>query len=45
MFFSRMDTNEKKQKALSKNKLSVWRPAEENFGAQKDILTVMMTQE
>ena len=45
MFFTRMDTQEKKQKVHDKNKISIWRPAEENFGAQKDILTVMMSQE
>jgi len=25
--------------------MKVWRPSEENFGAQKDIMSLLMTQE
>ena len=45
MFFSRIDTDEKIKLQQSKDKVQVWRPDETNFGAKKDILSVVMAQE
>ena len=45
MFFARVDAEEKKQTFDSKSKVKVWRPSEQNFGSQKDILTILMAQE
>ena len=44
MFFSRVDIAEKKEMRAKKTKYSVWRPHEENFGMQKDILALNMDQ-
>ena len=44
MFFSRVDLQEKIQMRAQKKKYAVWRPHEENFGQQKDILALTMDQ-
>lgn len=44
MFFSRMDIEEKKAVRAEKRLTTVWRPHEENFGKQKDILSFVMDQ-
>jgi hypothetical protein len=45
MFFTRIDFEEKMQLIKKHQQMKVWRPSEENFGAQKDILSLLMTQE
>ena len=45
MFYSRIDSEQKLQDTNKKQKLGVWRAAEDNFGAQKDVLSVLMTAE
>jgi hypothetical protein len=45
MFFSRIDFDEKMQLIKKHQQMKVWRPSEENFGAQKDIMSLLMTQE
>jgi hypothetical protein len=44
MFFSRVDIAEKLEMRAKKGKYAVWRPHEENFGQQKDILALNMDQ-
>mmetsp|Transcript_32820 Transcript_32820/g.50127 ORF Transcript_32820/g.50127 Transcript_32820/m.50127 type:complete len:226 (+) Transcript_32820:1364-2041(+) len=44
LFFSRMDISEKKELRKKHQKQQVWRPHEENFGKQKDILSVVIDQ-
>lgn len=44
MFFSRVDIAEKIEMRAKKRKSAVWRPHEENFGHQKDILALNMDQ-
>lgn len=44
MFFSRVDIAEKKEMRANKAKNQVWRPHEENFGNQKEILALNMDQ-
>lgn len=45
MFFSRIDYDEKMQTIGKRQQIKVWRPSEENFGNQKDVLSILMTQE
>lgn len=44
MMFSRMDIEEKYYVRNKTRQLSVWRPHEENFGKQKDILSLVIDQ-
>jgi len=45
MFFGRVDVTEKQEDLKNKTRLKVWRPSEENFSDDKDILTLLMTME
>jgi hypothetical protein len=42
MMFSRMDIEEKYYVRNHTRQFSVWRPHEENFGKQKDILSLVI---
>lgn len=44
MMFSRMDIEEKYYVRNKTRQFSVWRPHEENFGKQKDILSLVIDQ-
>ena len=43
MFFSRIDLQEKAKLAQENHKQQIWRPDEDNFGDQKDILSLVIT--
>lgn len=45
MFFARVDTEEKMKLQHNQDKVQVWRADEDNFGAKKDILSVVLAQE
>ena len=42
LMFSRVTQEEKQHMRNMKSRTSVWRPHEENFGKQKDILSITM---
>jgi hypothetical protein len=45
MFFGRADLEEKAGDLVNKTRMKIWRPSEENFGKEKDMLTLLMTME
>jgi len=45
MFFGRADIEEKVEHLKNKTRMTIWRPSEENFQKEKDILTLLMTME